>query len=64
MISTDSFDGKSNLTILDAEDVARILGCNKETIYRMARSGKIPHFHVGARIKFSLEQIEKWVKGN
>lgn len=54
---------KKDQRFLNAEEVAKMLCCNKETVYRMVRAGKIPHFRIGTIIRFSMEQIENWIKG-
>ena len=59
----DNLDAKNNLKLLNADEVAAILGCNTETVYRMARAEKLPHIHLGSRVKFPLSQIEKWILG-
>ena len=56
-------EDKGDMKILNADEVAEILCCSKETVYRMARAGTIPHFRIGTIIRFSMEQIENWIKG-
>jgi len=59
----DNFNVANNLKLLNANEVAEILGCNTETVYRMARADELPHIHLGSRVKFPLAQIEKWITG-
>lgn len=56
-------EDKGDMKILNADEVAEILCCSKETVYRMARAGTIPHFHIGSMLRFSMQQIENWIKG-
>lgn len=42
---------------LRAEDVGRILGVNRSTVYRMAESGRLPALKVGHQWRFPAEQI-------
>lgn len=54
---------KKNQRFLNAKEVAKMLCCNKETVYRMVRADQIPHFRIGAMIRFSMDEIENWIKG-
>ena len=47
--------------ILTAKEVADLLGVNKETIYRLARSDAIPYFKVGSNLRFKEDSIIKWI---
>ena len=42
--------------------VAKELGINSQTLYRMIRSKEIPHYRLGGSIKFKMSEIEKWVQ--
>ncbi len=42
---------------LSADDVGRILGVNRSTVYRMAESGRLPALKVGHQWRFPAEQI-------
>jgi len=43
-------------------DLSVILGCQKITIYRLVRQGKIPHRKVGALLRFSDRDIETYLE--
>ena len=43
-------------------DLSVILGCQKITIYRLVRQGKIPHRRIGALLKFSDSDIETYLE--
>ena len=46
---------------MNAEDVARYLHLGKNTVYQLAKSGKIASYHVGRKLKFTLEDVEAYV---
>ncbi|MFQ5903652.1 MAG: helix-turn-helix domain-containing protein [Candidatus Binatia bacterium] len=48
--------------LLDAEQLAKILGLNRTFIYSGARSGKIPSVKIGKYLRFSPAQIKKWLE--
>ncbi|EMD9274727.1 helix-turn-helix domain-containing protein [Cronobacter malonaticus] len=47
--------------IMTVKDVASYLKLNERTVYRMAKSAKIPAFKVGTSWRFKREDIEKWI---
>lgn len=46
---------------MNAEDVARYLNLGKNTVYQLAKTGKIASYHVGRKLKFTLEDVESYV---
>ena len=48
--------------ILNVEDVAKYLDVHPMTVYRYAKSGKIPAFKIGTDWRFTKESFEKWIK--
>jgi len=57
-----SVNGNANLDpLLDAEDVAKILGVDTAYVYSLARAKKIPSVKLGKYRKFSPSQIKKWL---
>ena len=46
---------------MNAEDVARYLNLGKNTVYQLAKTGKIASYHVGRKLKFTLEDVEAYV---
>lgn len=48
--------------IMTVKEVAEYLKLNDRTVYRMATSGDIPAFKVGASWRFKQTEIEKWIK--
>jgi excisionase family DNA binding protein len=47
--------------ILTVKEVADYLKVNERTIYRLATSGELPAFRVGASWRFRLNEIDKWI---
>jgi len=48
--------------IMTVKEVATYLKVNDRTIYRMAMSGKIPAFRVGASWRFKSCEIDAWIE--
>jgi excisionase family DNA binding protein len=51
------------LELLDAEDVAQILGMTQDWVYAQARAGGIPHVRLGRYVRFRREAIDEWIRG-
>jgi excisionase family DNA binding protein len=47
---------------LGVQSVADLFGDSYTTIYRRARSGKMPHLRFGATIKFDPAELAAWIK--
>jgi excisionase family DNA binding protein len=47
------------------EDVAELLGCSPDTVYRMTAAGTIPHRRIGGtrRLLFIEDELRRWVDG-
>lgn len=49
--------------VLDAAQVAAILGCGKRKVLQLARAGKIPgRLRLGRFIKFKTVAIRRWLE--
>ena len=48
--------------LLDAPQVAEILGMRVDFIYALARRGEIPHLRFGRTLRFRAEAIETWLR--
>jgi excisionase family DNA binding protein len=48
-------------SLLDAEDVAMLLGVSKGWIYAEVRAGRIPYVRLGRYVRFRRESIEDWL---
>lgn len=57
-MSTNSREGE----ILTIHQVAEYLKVTERTIYRLAAAKKIPAFKVGGTWRFSLADIDSWIK--
>ncbi len=49
--------------IMTAAEVAEYFNVGQITIYRLARSGKIPAFKIGTDWRFDRDAIDKWMTG-
>ena len=45
---------------LSIEETAARFGVNVTTIYRLARSGKLPAFKIGNQWRFSEKHLDSW----
>jgi excisionase family DNA binding protein len=45
----------------DVTELAAILQCKPITVYRLVKSGKIPHRRIGAFLRFTDEDIENFI---
>jgi hypothetical protein len=45
-------------TPLTVDEVAKILRVSRQTIYVLCKEGKIPHFKVGAKLRFKAADIQ------
>jgi excisionase family DNA binding protein len=50
--------------LLTTEQVARYLGVDKFTVYRLVTQKKIPAFRVGSQWRFKKSIIEEWLMRN
>ena len=48
--------------ILTLEEISRMLRVDKATVYRMARSRRIPAVKVGRQWRFEKSEIDQWLK--
>jgi excisionase family DNA binding protein len=47
--------------ILTAKEVADYLRCHISTVYRLAKSGKLPGFRLGADWRFREDTLQNWL---
>ena len=50
-----------NDALLSVRDVARYLKLNVQTVYRMAREGRLPATKIGKQWRFSRREIESLI---
>lgn len=48
--------------ILDADEVAKLLKLNEQTVKRLAGRGELPGFKIGGRWRFRREAIEEYIR--
>lgn len=47
---------------LKVSEVAKILGVTPQHIYKMAKAGLIPCFHVKGAVRFCPAEVAEWIK--
>jgi excisionase family DNA binding protein len=47
--------------LLEAADVATLLGMTKDWVYAEVRAGRIPHVRLGRYVRFRSESIDAWL---
>ena len=52
------------MELLNAADVAALLGMTKDWVYAEARADRIPHVKLGRYTRFRREAIEAWILAN
>ncbi len=50
--------------LMTLEEVADYLRLSKDTVYRMANTGKIPASKVGNQWRFRKEDVDQWLEKN
>lgn len=50
-----------NTNLKKVSEVAAILGCRPVTVYRLVRSGKIPHRRIGSLLRFTGGDIQGYL---
>ena len=50
--------------LLTVEEAAEFLGLARNTVYIHGRAGLIPHFKVGAAVRFDLDDLRAWLEEN
>ena len=53
---------KDSPEILTVKQLASYLQMDEHTIYRLAKSGKIPAMKIGAEWRFKKNLIDKWIE--
>lgn len=47
---------------MDVEDVAQYLGTTERQIRRLVAERRIPHAHVGRKLRFLPDRIDAWLE--
>jgi excisionase family DNA binding protein len=50
--------------LLTLDEVAAYLRLSKDTVYRMAQSGKIPASKAGSQWRFRQSEVDAWLERN
>ncbi len=48
--------------VMTAEQLAKYLQLDEQTVYRKARAGQIPAVHIGKTLRFKKEVIDGWLR--
>lgn len=51
-------------TILNIDEVSKLTGLSKSTIYKFTHTGTIPHYKQAKHLYFDRLEIENWLKKN
>lgn len=51
-------------TLMTIDEVAAYLRLSKDTVYRMAQSGRIPGSKVGTQWRFRRGDVDRWLEQN
>lgn len=49
-------------SVLTVPEVAKLLRVSRQSVYIMLRTGKLPHFRVGNKVRFNRADIEAIMK--
>lgn len=47
---------------LTAQQLAGILGVSPKTIFKQAKTNRIPSFHVGSAVRFDPFSVARWLR--
>jgi excisionase family DNA binding protein len=48
--------------LLQADEVAAMLGVSVQRVYALAREGLLPSVKLGRQVRFDSKQLEEWIK--
>ncbi len=48
--------------ILDLKGISKYLNISESMIRKLVRERKIPYFRIGNRLKFDINEVNKWIK--
>lgn len=60
--SEDGARGTLADPLLRPEEVARMLGVRRSSVYEYVRTGRLPHVRVGRHLRFLREDLEDWIR--
>jgi excisionase family DNA binding protein len=50
--------------MIDAKELAKILGLSKQQVHRLARRGDMPSFRIQSSVRFDPRLIAAWLEGS
>jgi putative molybdopterin biosynthesis protein len=53
-----------HIDVLTAQDVARILQVNKNTVYSLAKAGTLRSYTVGRKLRFGLDDVQAYIEAS
>lgn len=51
----------SSLKLLNAQEIAELIGVKPSTIYQWTSQGFIPYVKIGKLVRFNVDTVMKWV---
>ena len=54
-------NSQSHSRLLNASEIADLLGVKKSTIYQWTHQGFIPHVKIGKLVRFKVDVVMKWL---
>ena len=51
-------------TVLNIDEVSKLTGLSKSTLYKLTCTGLIPHFKKAKHLYFDRIEVENWLKSN
>jgi len=53
-----------SIGVLTAQEVASILQVNRNTVYNLAKTGALPSYNVGRKLRFSLDDVQAFIEAS
>lgn len=53
-----------NSKLLNVEQVAELLNVKRSWVYDKVYQGQLPHYKLGALLRFDEQEIMRWLEGN
>lgn len=63
-LEREEMSQKSAEEYLSREDVARLFGVDKSTLWRWNRDGMLPNIKMGSRVVYARSEIDRFVQNN
>jgi putative molybdopterin biosynthesis protein len=48
--------------LLKVSEAAEFLGLGRNTVYILAREGKLPHYRIGDSVRFDRAELRAWLQ--